>query len=147
MPKVSSFEKHNYRRGRGRENTAIGKKQKFIRIILTFLTVIVVCGLLIKSLILRVDLTAVCDANVKAEQQLAELNEEQRKLQIEYEKSIDLEEIDEYARRELGMQKPSPCQTVGIYTETSDRAVVLDNSETTDNELEKLIGCIKEYFK
>lgn len=147
MPNISSSEKHNYSRGSGREKTAIGKKQKCIRIILTLLTVIVVCGLLIKSLILRVDLTAVCDANVKAEQQLAELNEEQRKLQIEYEKSIDFEEIDEYARQELGMQKPSPCQTVEIYTETSDRAVVLENSENTDDELEKLIGCIKEYFK
>lgn len=147
MPAVSSSEKHNYRRGRGRKNTAVGKKQKYIRILLTLLTVIIVCGMLIKSLILRIELTAACDANVKAEQQLAEMNEEQRRLQIEYEKSIDLEEIDEYARNALGMQKPSPGQTVKIDTETRDRAVVLEDSENTDDELEKLIGCIKEYLK
>ena len=146
MHAVSSYEKNYHSRGKCRESTAIGKKHRRIRIILNLLTVIIICALLVKSLILRIELTAVCDANVKAEQQLAELNEEQRKLQIEYEISIDLKEIDEYARNELGMQKPSPGQTVRIETETQDRAVVLDDSEETDCELEKLIGCIKEYF-
>ncbi len=113
---------------------------------LTLLSVIIVCVLLIKSLILRVELTAVCDANVKAELQLDELIEEQRKLQIEYEKSIDLEEIDEYARSELGMQKPGPGQKVEINTETRDKAVIIDDPKQIDDELDNLIGCIKEYF-
>lgn len=146
MPAVSRYERYNYSRGEGRKNTAMCKKHNHIRSMFTLLTVIIVSLLLIKTLILRIELTTVCDANVKAEQQLEGLIEEQRKLQIEYEKSIDLEAIDEYAKNELGMQKPGPGQKVKIDTETRDKVIIIDDSEETENELDHLIGCIKEYF-
>ena len=98
---------------------------------LTALLAIAAACLLIKSLFVRIELTEQNDINVELEAQLNELEEEKRRLQIEYESQIDLAELEDRAENELGMQKPNGSQTIEIDTDTQDKALIFD--ETKDN--------------
>lgn len=98
---------------------------------LTALLAIAAACLLIKTLFVRIELTQQNDINVELEAQLNELEEEKRRLQIEYESQIDLAELEDRAENELGMQKPNGSQTIEIDTDTQDKALIFD--ETKDN--------------
>ena len=98
---------------------------------LTALLAIAAACLLIKTLFVRIELTQQNDINVELEAQLNELEEEKRRLQIEYESQIDLAELEEKAENELGMQKPNGSQTIEIDTDTQDKALIF--AETKDN--------------
>ena len=98
---------------------------------LTALLAIAAACLLIKTLFVRIELTEQNDINVELEAQLNELEEEKRRLQIEYESQIDLAELEDRAENELGMQKPNGSQTIEIDTDTQDKALIFD--ETKDN--------------
>ena len=98
---------------------------------LTALLAIAAACLLIKTLFVRIELTEQNDINVELEAQLNELEEEKRRLQIEYESQIDLAELEDRAENELGMQKPSGSQTVEIDTDTQDKALIF--AETEEN--------------
>lgn len=98
---------------------------------LTALLAIAAACLLIRTLFVRIELTEQNDINVELEAQLNELEEEKRRLQIEYESQIDLAELEEKAENELGMQKPNGSQTIEIDTDTQDKALIF--AETMDN--------------
>ena len=55
---------------------------------------------------------------------VAELQEENRKLQNEYDSSINLEKIETRAK-ELGMQQPTAKQSVTLHIPAEDTAVIL----------------------
>ena len=97
---------------------------------LTALLAIAAACLLIKTLFVRIELTEQNDINVELEAQLNELEEEKRRLQIEYESQIDLAELEDRAENELGMQKPNGSQTIEIDTDTQDKALIF--AETKD---------------
>ena len=60
------------------------------------------------------------------------LQEDNRRLRIEYESKIDLDEIEDYAKNVLGMQKPGQSRIKKINTDTQDKAIVLGNSGEAD---------------
>lgn len=96
---------------------------------LTALLAIAAACLLIKTLFVRIELTEQNDINVELEAQLNELEEEKRRLQIEYESQIDLAELEDRAENELGMQKPNGSQTIEIDTDTQDKALIFDETK------------------
>lgn len=96
---------------------------------LTALLAIAAACLLIKTLFVRIELTEQNDINVELEAQLNELEEENRRLQIEYESQIDLAELEDRAENELGMQKPNGSQTIEIDTDTQDKALIFDETK------------------
>ena len=96
---------------------------------LTALLAIAAACLLIKTLFVRIELTEQNDINVELEAQLNELEEEKRRLQIEYESQIDLAELEDRAENELGMQKPNGSQTIEIDTDTQDKALIFAETE------------------
>ena len=98
---------------------------------LTALLAIAAACLLIKTLFVRVELTEQNDINVELEAELKELEEEKRRLRIEYESRIDLDELEDRAENELGMQKPNGSQTIEIDTDTQDKALIV--AETEEN--------------
>ncbi len=57
------------------------------------------------------------------ETQLADLNEEQARLQSQYEGALDLEKIEKRAK-ELNMRKPGPSQIVYVQVQSDDTAEV-----------------------
>lgn len=60
---------------------------------------------------------------------VAELQEENRKLQNEYDSSINLEKIETRAK-ELGMQQPTSKQSVTLHIPAEDTAVIAPQTST-----------------
>lgn len=81
--------------------------------------------MLIQLLMCRIALTQQNDLNVKLCAELDELNEENRHIAIEYEQMIDLGELEEYAKNELGMCTSAQKQTEVIETYTQDKAQIV----------------------
>ena len=132
MKNVSS--EYEYSRIKRKTETKKVSSDKFrlnVSAALTALLAIAAACLLIKTLFVRIELTEQNDINVELEAQLNELEEEKRRLQIEYESQIDLAELEERAGNELGMQKPNGSQTIEIDTDTQDKALIF--AETKDN--------------
>ena len=92
----------------------------------------VAVGLMIKGLLVRIELAEQSDVNVGLKQELDSLQEDNRRLRIEYESKIDLDEIEDYAKNVLGMQKPGQSRIKKINTDTQDKAIVLGNSGEAD---------------
>ena len=80
---------------------------------------------MIKTLFVRIELTKQNDINVELEAQLSMLEEEKRRLMIEYESHIDLGDLEKIAENELGMQKPDASQIRKIDTDTQDKALII----------------------
>ena len=87
---------------------------------------------MIKGLLVRIELAEQSDVNVGLKQELDSLQEDNRRLRIEYESKIDLDEIEDYAKNVLGMQKPGQSRIKKINTDTQDKAIVLGNSGEAD---------------
>ena len=105
--------------------------------------------LLVFSLLSRVQLTQLSDQCVALETSLAALQEQEAKLLISYESSLNLPEIESYAINTLGMQKPRSDQIRYISGDVQDRAVVLTGTgEQTNfvNRVGDFISSFLEYF-
>lgn len=94
-------------------------------IVLTALLAAAVACLMVKTLFVRIELTKQNDINVELEAQLSMLEEEKRRLMIEYESHIDLGDLERIAENELGMQKPDASQIRKIDTDTQDKALII----------------------
>lgn len=112
------------------------------------LAAVAIALLMVAGLLERVELTRKSDINVQLGDELSELKEENRRLQIEYESGIDLSEIEDYAKNVLGMQKPNIEQITEIDTEPQNKIVLTGGSEGGEqaDKTGKPIGCITEYF-
>lgn len=84
--------------------------------------------LLVLSLLIRIDLSALRDEHQRCREQLYELQEENRLLRLQWENSISLEELERYAIEELGMQHCSPSQIEIIKWEDSGVKDVIHGS-------------------
>lgn len=96
-----------------------------VSIVLTALLAAAVACLMVKTLFVRIELTKQNDINVELEAQLSMLEEEKRRLMIEYESHIDLGDLERIAENELGMQKPDASQIRKIDTDTQDKALII----------------------
>lgn len=106
--------------------------------------------LLVFSLLARIQLTAASNECVKLESSLADLEDQQSKLLISYESSINLPEIEDYAINVLGMQKPRSDQVYYISGSVQDRAVVLADAGEPVGFVDRVadfLSSLAEYFK
>ena len=101
--------------------------KKAVPTALTFVFKLVSAAMLIFSLFMRVELIEINDKNVELSRELASLNEENRRLRIEYEFAQNLDVLDRNARNRLWMQSPLQRREQAIDTEPEDKAVVIDN--------------------
>ena len=83
--------------------------------------------MLMLSLFARVRLTELNDENVAYRREAEELQEENRRLRIEYEFAQDLDELEKEAKSRLGMQSSLQRQPEKIDTPTEDKAMIIDN--------------------
>ena len=118
----------------------------FISGFLTLLLTAAIVLMLIKTLFIRIELTRQNDINVSLERELSELKEENRRLSIRYESLIDLTELEDYAKNELGMKKPDISQIKKIDTETQDKSIILSETAETGKagKIGDLISIISE---
>ena len=83
-------------------------------------------GLMVKGLFVRIELAEQSDKIIAAKQELSRIEEENRRLRIEYETKIDIDEIEDYAKNILGMQRAGESRTEIIDTDTQDKAIVIE---------------------
>lgn len=131
MKNVSS--EYYYSSVKQKTNKRQGSSAKFrldVSIVLTALLAAAMACLMIKTLFVRIELTEQNDINVALKSELSELNDENRRLRIEYESHIDLAELEQIAENELGMQKPDASQIRKIDTNTQDKALIIAEDNT-----------------
>lgn len=100
--------------------------------------------ILVASLLVQIKLTEAADENAKLRQKLDEITEENTRLTARFESSIDLAELEQYAKTVLGMQMPGSERIIQIDVPVQDKAVIL--SDTVKTDADKLVGSIMEYF-
>ena len=117
------------------------KKCKVLIISFSVLAAVIFIALLAT----KIELTKAIDKNAELKQDLHELGGENVRLRLEYESLVDLPELEEYAKTEMGMQKPGYALKAEIHVEKHDKAIIIEDSEKA--EADKLVSSIKEYFK
>lgn len=107
-------------------------------------------ALLVFTLMARIQLTEATDTAAHLEQQLIELEVAQNRLLIDYERAFNLTEIEEYATRELGMQRPRDEQIHYLSSAVPDKAVILSGESEGRGFGDRLfdaLSSIAEYFR
>ena len=97
----------------------------------------------------QISLMNVSDKSLELEETLKELKEENAKLQITYESTFNYDEIEEYAKSELGMRKPSSDQIFYIDTVSQDKAVVVSENAAEASLLDRFsdaLNALRSYF-
>lgn len=87
---------------------------------------------------------------LELQEQLAQLNEDGKKLQIAYEDAFDVNEIERYATDILGMHKPVEAQIGKVNTTAPDKAVVVGSGDKEEGFISgffSFIGSLMEYLK
>ena len=108
------------------------KRQKAYGIsIYSALGFIVVAVMMIFVLLAHVRYAEVTNETVKLQDQLVKLEAQERKLQIAYEKAFDVNQVEQYATRQLGMARPTESQIGAISVTAQDSVVVADSAKET----------------
>lgn len=105
-----------------------------------FLAVGVLAVLLLMSC---VRLAVIGDETVQLRNQLSALQEEEAKLQTQYELAYDLQEIEEQLLADGTMVRPSSSQMVILDLSEPDNVVVYDQTENASGALEKIGGLLE----
>lgn len=131
MAKASAISEYQYEYSKISTPMPVKRKQrKSIRgLIAVFLIVVMsltAAGLMVKGLFVRIELAEQSDKITAAKKELSRIEEENRRLRIEYETKIDLDEIEDYAKNILGMQRAGESRTEKIDTDTQDKAIVIE---------------------
>ncbi len=97
-----------------------------------------------------IELNTLANQSYELREELEVLQIEETKLQIEYESTFRLDEVEEYATNMLGMVRAGNDQIKYLSNRAEDQAVILDtnNVETGFSaSLKSLFTTIAEYFK
>ena len=103
----------------------------------------------VTGILAQAKLLDISSDSVKLRQELTELQEQQAKLRITYESAFNMSDIENYATRSLGMQRPQADQICYIDTSAPDKAVVVSDDESlgfVDRVSDFLTG-FGEYFR
>ncbi len=105
---------------------------------------LLVALVMIRLLVGYVSLTRLSHEAAELERRIAELMEEQAKLEIRYERAFDLEQVERYAMAELGMVRAGSEQKVYLNNALDDNAVVL--AKTKPSPAVQISEKIRAYF-
>ncbi len=106
--------------------------------------------LAVSLLMSYIELNTIANEHYELKEQLEVLQVEETKLQIEYESTFRLDEVEEYATNMLGMVRADNDQIKYLSNRAEDQAVMLaaSNVETgVSASLKSLFTTIAEYFK
>ena len=97
-----------------------------------------------------VELNTIANESYELREELEALQIEETKLQIEYESTFRLDEVEEYATNMLGMVSAGNDQVKYLSNRAVDQAVILDTNGVETGisaSLKSLFTTIAEYFK
>ena len=105
--------------------------------------------LFVISIMAQAQLVAISSESVALQQELKVLEERQDKLLITYESAFNMSDIEDYAMKSLGMQRPQADQIIYIDTSAADKAVVLadESGESFVDSVSNFISGFGTYFR
>ena len=89
--------------------------------------------LLVFVIMAQISLSGITSDTVRLNSQLSALEEQERRLEIEFESVIDMKEVERYSRDTLGMSKPDADQIAVVRSVQLDSAEILDAGDETVN--------------
>ena len=120
MAKASAISEYQYEYSKISTKSPVKRKRR------KSMRGLIAAWLMVKGLFVRIELAEQSDKITAAKKELSRIEEENRRLRIEYESKIDLDEIEDYAKNILGMQRAGESRTEKIDTDTQDKAIVIE---------------------
>ena len=115
--------------------------------VFAILGTVLVSVLMVFSVLAQINYNEAAVENVKLRTHISELNQKQRTLELAFERTIDIKEVERFARDELGMSRPDPGQVVSISTTPRDTAVIIPVAdEPAAQGFGAFIRSLAEYF-
>lgn len=108
-----------------------------------FLTIVLVFSM---AMLLTYRFNLISEKNLKAQslkEELAGVEATLATSQIDVEQSTDLNQIEAYAKQQLGMQKPDKNQTIYVDTSKTSKSVELQEENL---KLDNIINSVKEFI-
>jgi cell division protein FtsL len=97
--------------------------------VITVIGVIVAAVVCVSAVLAQINYTHLTRETAALNAQLRALTEQERRLEIEHERLIDLREVERFARDVLGMSVPVGGQVEVVVGTQQDRSVVLQDEE------------------
>ena len=104
--------------------------------------------LMVFVVLAQISYTEIASETVRLNAQLSELAEQERRLEIEFERAIDMKYVERYARDALGMSRPDADQIAVIRSIPIDSAEIISSGEDVGslNGFGSFISSLLEYF-
>ncbi|MCL2080218.1 MAG: cell division protein FtsL [Oscillospiraceae bacterium] len=116
--------------------------------IFAVLGTIVISMLMVLVVLAQISYNEAAEEAVRLSSELRFLKEKHRALELAFESSFDIKEIERIARDELGMSRPDATQLISVTTTPRDIAVVVSGEKTGGIEgFTDFIGSLADYFR
>ena len=126
---------------------AMSKRVPGISVFSVFGTLIV-SVLMVLVVLAQISYNEAASESVRLSAQVMELTEQHRVMELAFESSINIKEVERIARDELGMSKPDASQVVVIRSEPRDYATVVQNEEAEGEQgFVEFIRSLTDYFR
>ena len=97
-----------------------------------------------------IQLNEISYQSAELKNKISQLTEEETKLQIAYEETFDIDNVEAYATGVLGMTMPSAAQSVDVSSKLEDKAEILkvedSNSVNVISEIGSMLSSALEYL-
>ena len=109
---------------------------------------LIVSFLMVLVVLAQINYNEAASESAGTNAQLRELAEKHRMLELEFERSIDIKEVERFAKDELGMSRPDAAQIILISAEPRDSATAINTEEEHGVQgFGEFLKSLTEYFK
>ena len=132
-----------------RTKTASGAKSKVKVSPVAILGALAVAILAVFVMLAQINYNEVARETVRLNEQLRQLTEQERMLEITFESVVDLKFVELYAKDVLGMSKPETGQVTVVRTVVQDRAEVIEagGEKSALRDFAAFVSTLTEYFR
>ena len=126
---------------------AMSKRVPGISVFSVFGT-LVVSVLMVLVVLAQISYNEAASESVRLSAQVMELTEQHRVMELAFESSINIKEVERIARDELGMSRPDAAQVVVIRSEPRDYAIVVYSEDDDGVQgFAEFIRSLTDYFR
>jgi len=109
---------------------------------------LIVSFLMVLVVLAQINYNEAASESARTDMHLRELAEKQRMLELSFERSIDIKEVERFAKDELGMSRPDAAQIILISTEPRDSATAINTEEERGAQgFGEFLKSLTDYFK
>lgn len=112
---------------------------------------VVMAGLMLVLVLMgNVQLAAISNESSKVQERIADLQNDEAKLKIQYERTFELDKVEQYAVNQLGMIPASSGRVYYLNGSTPDKAEIIHGTENNVGVIESIntfLSRVVEYFK